>query len=292
MKTIIVDGPAKGKFLSYDDISLNGFKVFNGAIYQLINDDKPVFRFKRLMRTQDRQMKLFTKGTKMKLNKIAITGADDSTDPKDLVDISKRFPLVEWGILLSASKEGTPRFPSKQWLDKIRLDKLDIQLAGHVCGSWIKKLIVNNNPLVFKERPEFIEMFPRIQLNFSHLYSSEGFLEHLIPFKNQFIFQVNKYKTEKINLTKLAISKGINASILFDQSGGKGKLPNRWPEYPEIYAGYAGGLGPDSLEDELPKISQKVSDNFTWLDMESRIRTDDKLDLNKAVKCLEIIEAF
>ena len=37
----------------------------------------------------------------MTLNRVTITGADDFTEPKDLVELSEEFPFVEWAILLS-----------------------------------------------------------------------------------------------------------------------------------------------------------------------------------------------
>ena len=37
----------------------------------------------------------------MKLTKVTLTGADDFTDPKRLIEISREYPFVEWGILFS-----------------------------------------------------------------------------------------------------------------------------------------------------------------------------------------------
>ena len=51
------------------------------------------------------------------LNKVTVTGADNSTHINDLIGLYKEFPFVEFGILLSLSSEGGPRFPSMDWLD-------------------------------------------------------------------------------------------------------------------------------------------------------------------------------
>jgi hypothetical protein len=40
----------------------------------------------------------------MILDRVTITGADDDVDIGDLVDLSARYPFVEWGILSSSSR--------------------------------------------------------------------------------------------------------------------------------------------------------------------------------------------
>ena len=44
---------------------------------------------------------------------ITLTGIDDRTDIKELVRLQKRYPLVEFGVLLSWSQQGSERrYPS------------------------------------------------------------------------------------------------------------------------------------------------------------------------------------
>jgi hypothetical protein len=230
----------------------------------------------------------------MNINKVTITGADNSVRPEDLLALSAEFPFVEWAILLSSTKEDNPRFPSRAWIDELAaLGKShNLQLAGHVCGAWVRNLVVKKDPAVFVERPEFLEYFPRIQLNFSPYHAAQLFLDVLKPFNNEFIFQVGSQgKSDKVALLNLGRGLGLNLSILFDRSGGKGVVPSDWPEpIDPFYLGYAGGLGPDTLSDQLPKISETVGDRTIWIDMESRVRSDDdqQFDLDKVRACLEI----
>ena len=52
---------------------------------------------------------------------ITFTGADDHTDVRDMVALSKLYP-IEWGILFSISRQGTdPRYPGGE--------------AARLCGS-------------------------------------------------------------------------------------------------------------------------------------------------------------
>lgn len=229
----------------------------------------------------------------MSINKVTITGADESVHPKDLLELSAEFPFVEWGILVS-SKEPRPRFPSAAWIDELGVlgKSHNIQLAGHICGNWTRNLVVHANDAVFQEHPEYIQYFPRIQLNFSPYDGNPLFLNILKPFDNEFIIQMGDIgNAEKIALLNLGRDMKLKLSVLFDRSGGRGIVPLKWPEpiYP-FNPGYAGGLGPETLLDQLPKISEMIGDRSGWIDMESKVRSDDdqQFDLEKVRKCLEI----
>lgn len=205
---------------------------------------------------------------------------------------------MEWAILLSQSAEGNPRFPTREWLDELQVVAKEnaLPMAGHICGAWVRNLVVNKDASVFEQRPEFLEMFPRIQLNFSPYHAAQLFLNVLKPFKNQFIFQVgSKGKADKEILLQLGLDMGLDLAVLFDRSGGKGVVPAEWPQVIEpFYCGYAGGLGPDSLAEQLVKINDIVGDKTIWIDMESRVRSADNMqfDLEKVKACLEIAQPW
>ena len=52
------------------------------------------------------------------------------------------------------------------------------------------------------------------------------------------------------------------------------------------HLGFAGGIGPDNVLDVIRDIGPR--DPY-WIDMESGVRTDDKLDLAKVRRVLEQI---
>lgn len=66
-----------------------------------------------------------------------------------------------------------------------------------------------------------------------------------------------------------------------------------WPSpFPNRTCGYAGGLGPDNLETELPRIIGAARKHPFWIDMESSLRgLDDCFDLGKAAVSVRIVEA-
>ena len=238
----------------------------------------------------------------MILDRVTITGADDSVSWAKLDDLSKEFPFVEWGILLSERNTGSPRFPSIPWLREAlpELTRNRRQLSGHLCGRWVRDLL-NGDPIFPKKYPQTWASFSRVQLNF-HAEPSRakaGFFEllRLWPRKD-FIFQLDGVNH---GIFEVALADPvISAFPLYDTSGGAGLLPGAWPihgyadpDNPEwlLYCGYAGGLGPDNLEEQLRRIEDACSPGSrVWIDMERRVRSDDDsvLDLSKVRRVLEI----
>lgn len=100
------------------------------------------------------------------LDRVTITGADDSVDVSELSRLTDEFPFVEWGILFSQSKQGTKRYPSWEWIESLveekrrwLLTKEDrgamhwnkwrhdgppyparFMLSGHLCGQWVRDI--------------------------------------------------------------------------------------------------------------------------------------------------------
>ena len=90
-----------------------------------------------------------------------------------------------------------------------------------------------------------------------------------------------------------SLFEGGHAYPLFDMSGGNGVLPNTWPQpIDKLFCGYAGGLGPENLKEQLKAIEDVVGDKEIWVDMESNIRTDDYMDMGKVHESLEIIGRY
>lgn len=261
-------------------------------------------------------------GTNPNLDRVTITGADDSIDPLDLLPITERFPFVEWAILASHNNTftagGTNRYPSPKWIGRLQHIAESTgslpQLALHINGQWVRSLLLGEMIVP----PQVLGMFGRVQLNFHADRSAcnpSMFADRLRELAGRdFIFQLDgangNWYLEAAHDYEVGRCFG-----LFDISGGAGILPNSWPtpiyldvfpgdngegEEQHAYHGYAGGLGPDNLAEQLPKILAAAAGNeFThagriWIDMETRVRSesDRKFDLSKVVRCLEIAESF
>jgi hypothetical protein len=227
------------------------------------------------------------------LTRVTITGADDSIKPIELANLSSEFPFVEWGILVSKNNYGTPRFPSLSWLQKLRglkHDMRDLKLSCHLCGTFVRELAKGNDTVIQIMGPMWY-IFERVQINF-----------HAIPheFSNQMIGIMSKYPKQQyifqydgVNdaIVRKAFLAGCNVSALFDKSGGAGILPKQWPNLLEgIPCGYAGGLSPDNVDEQIKVIEEIVGGTKIWIDVETHVRSnmDAEFDLGKIRKFLEV----
>ena len=237
------------------------------------------------------------------LHRVTITGADDSVAPEALVELSREFPFVEWGILAADEGRVEPRFPEMAWIARLKsafaAAATRPSLALHLCGRWVGQLLVGK--VTFPA--ELIEDFDRVQLNFREKRSRVELDELVRAMRGmagrQWIVPIS---ASRPNLTFEALlaerekARPIVAVPLYDSSGGIGKLPDAWPAPRYATAphllneqGYAGGLGPMNLTDEIPKILSVAGAARVWIDMETRVRSDDDrlFDLSKVRTCLE-----
>ena len=137
--------------------------------------------------------------------------------------------------------------------------------------------------------------FQRIQLNFHGQYHKAGpkFLDLLSRDEKSYIFQVDGVNDALV--VKAAKESEVKAHPLYDMSGGAGIVPKTWPTpMSNTYYGYAGGLGLDNLEQEIGRIIKVTGSARIWIDMETKIRSDDDqvFDLTKVRRCLEIAKPF
>jgi len=102
----------------------------------------------------------------MKLRYLGFCGIDESINIPDLLEISKLFPFVEWGILLRSDLEGTSRYPTEEWikhfLQKRSKCNYTVNLAGHLCGNRVIELLSGNYQYI-----EYLNYhkFNRLQVN-------------------------------------------------------------------------------------------------------------------------------
>jgi hypothetical protein len=234
------------------------------------------------------------------LKTVTITGADDSIQPMQLLPLRDKYPCVEFGILLSAKRGGEPRFPSREWIGGLALLKAsrpELNLSAHLCGRVVRDICGGD----WSEAERLVQggfgkdsIFGRVQLNFHaelHEVDEAKFLAGLRARKQQFVFQmdtVNNY------LFDMAANAGINAVPLFDGSHGNGRLPPLWPEPIYPYCGYAGGLSPANLEEQLAHLAGTVGDCEIWIDCETRVRSnnDQQFDLGLVEAFLEVAAGF
>ncbi|TXI85136.1 MAG: hypothetical protein E6Q38_00895 [Crocinitomicaceae bacterium] len=238
----------------------------------------------------------------MNIDRVTITGADNNTDPQEIINISKEFPFVEWGILFSKNRLNTPRYPIKHYgylLKSLAQENfVEIQLSAHICGAWTKEFFNGDftfehylSPLVYGH------IFNRVQLNFNatnYPYKLDKVIDIIKRQHVPFIFQHNRSNTKLCNeVQKYGLLDEV--AFLYDSSGGRGASRSEWPAPVGLYyTGYAGGLNPVNLEEQIKLIEKSVSnDERIWIDVETGVRTaDDNLDLVKVREFLTIASKY
>jgi phosphoribosylanthranilate isomerase len=225
----------------------------------------------------------------MTLKYCSVTGADDAVNAKDLAALGARYPFAEWAILLLPARAGLPRFPKPEWIEDFSAGYQGHK-AMHLCDAALLDFIA--------QKPETLALmkgFSRIQLNlkFGEMDGKYDPAELVARIKAapqwQFIIQYGKDKSDLLPL----LADVPNHAVLFDDSAGRGITPDSWPAPLEgHFCGYAGGLTPDNLKQNIDIILQAAAGKDTWIDMETGVRTDDVFDLAKVEKVLEITSGY
>ena len=222
----------------------------------------------------------------MKLTKVTFTGIDDRTDVKRLQQLQRRYPFVEFGVLLSYDwNVNGNRFINPVYLSIFR-DR-GLNFSAHFCGQSAYDIAIGKREEMEKLLGNNIGMFQRCQLNLD-----AGKLRYLspIPYIDEIIVQMY---TAEMCREFLECTRPKSVSYLLDASCGAGiDTPIEIVTSPGINIGYAGGIGPDNVEKKLRKLLDYPSDEKFWIDMETRVRTDDWFDLDKVEQVLKICDAM
>lgn len=230
----------------------------------------------------------------MHIHCVTITGADDGVEPMKMLELSERFPFVEWGILFSPDRFETPRYPSRRWLDGLADVAKDgaLALSAHLCGRFSRNALGANWDWQ-RAVGDIAWLFGRVQINCGHNPEpSIGPMLREWPTTQRVIIQCS---TKNEHWVEGAAEDGGRFDVLFDSSGGRGEMPGRWPHaFERVLCGYAGGLGPENVVESLPCFDEAANGRSFWIDMESRVRTHDgrHLDLSKVSAVLKSVKPF
>lgn len=199
---------------------------------------------------------------------IAFTGLDDVHRIGDLQSLSARYP-IEWGVLVDDAQTEKPLFPDAG-ARKAFVTTGDLRLAAHVCGT-VATQIANAPDTVTAD----LTGFQRIQVNHSFTGSTPAQIDNTVRFGRS-------RGVRTMLQCSGAFPDELRLDWLYDISFGRSVVPTAWPSFPDngVFCGYSGGIGPDSVSAVLDAIDAP-SGALYWIDMESRIRTNDRLDLDK-----------
>ena len=233
----------------------------------------------------------------MNLRFITCSDPRENLSPISVVDLLRSSPLAELGVQAhpSAMMHGKPRYV---WLQKVceiaKDSRMPVNIALHVNYKWCDEICRGVVPqeiktfLKHKNSYTFQPVVSRIQLNigdYTHDFDAEKLARVIKGWKKfEVILPYNKYTQPQIEELKKT---GAQFSLLFDGSYGAGVAPKDWqaPVYSDIAFGYAGGLSPFNVRENLDKIAALVpADYDTWIDAEGRLRdiTTGAMDIGLA----------
>lgn len=227
---------------------------------------------------------------------VTLTGIDDRVTHEQIVQLSDTG--AELGFLFSVNREGRNRYiDSSRWPAMSQMG-LAQRTALHVCGHGGRdKLLLKyyapfeglGNPYwsyinelgSLGGQPNLLRHVQRIQVNDRYEPDQIEQICELYPY-HVIITQHNHLNTDLLKV------RALNHAVVIDASGGTGKLAEQWERLQTCKpVGFAGGLGPDNLAVELPKIKAVASRGW-WIDMETKLRVDDWFSMDRALEVMRI----
>jgi phosphoribosylanthranilate isomerase len=227
---------------------------------------------------------------------LTLTGIDHTVDAGWINEFGKEYErehMVEFAILRSPKVGQSARFPTKETIRKITNYVYPEKLAFHLCGRYAR-MVFSGEWLELCDIIDF-SLVSRVQVNSTEC--DEKAMMTLLKFSAYIRLPVvMQWRGETFPYVG-------SINILQDRSGGTGELPSEWismgarvkkcyqakQNFPHAKIGYAGGLNPDNIVEQMPKIIKAASSNFFWVDCESGIRTNDLFDKDKAQAMLDAV---
>jgi hypothetical protein len=235
---------------------------------------------------------------------VSFVGVDTQTDLDALRAIQDLrhlgdAPVIEWGVLYSPQRAGKQkRYPTLNFVEDFLMNEANanIRMSLHLCGAAVEEYLYDENSVA---RKLVNEGLCRTQLNFAmDKYDAEELANLIVKLVvsegHNLIVQHNKSKKKFV---ETLISKFQNVTnttgwvdFLYDGSGGFGRVIEKFdPPINGYFTGYAGGLKPENVEQIVRGIGKVANDNY-YIDMESGVRTNDLLDLEKCKAIMQTLE--
>jgi len=256
---------------------------------------------------------------------VTVTGADDNTaiigPVNSIAAVHRDHSNIEWGILFGSSDKPRPRYPSTKWVKELVEEAAKdskVQLSAHLCGKRVDEAITTGIVPIFQgDLQDASRYFHRVQLNLgkrlqSVLEDASSKVWNLRMPNFGYFELILGGCVKRITPDILERLRKRKAHILYDNSGGRGIAGTEWPvpsvilnsgqSVPAVTWGYAGGLGPETLPIELPKMDAAIRDSLPadgiylegfWVAMESSLRDiDNNFDLSRCRRAVKAVNAF
>jgi len=237
----------------------------------------------------------------MKLEKITCSDMREYNEIDDIITIGKKYPISEFAIQAHPSKF-SGWMPRYVWFETLAhaVRNTDINIAMHVNSEWRTEICRGNVPYEIRRlwdmrRYNGKPIIGRVQVNINGGKDSFRFYINKVASiiraypDIEFIFQWTPKQQTRLNKLDGA---NVPFSMLFDASGGRGKLPKQWhtPITSNHKMGYSGGLSPENITENLNKINTLLPREYTtWIDAEGKLKNPDtkQFDITRAEKYIQ-----
>ena len=234
---------------------------------------------------------------------ITCSGANEFVDIEQIAALSKKYPVIEFGIQVSGKKcaANSARYWWLKALNNYVVEhKLPINLSLHLNQDWAEGFCDGDIPIPLLELLMMRDyenklLFRRVQLNFKIGREKTPNIENLL--KSVIIYSENErrfilpYNSSNEKIIKQLYFAGLSFDCLYDSSHGEGLCAEtiNAPVFVnnEILQGYAGGLSPDNIRTELDKIAKVVPENRAFY-----IDAEGKLKDNNGILSIEKCDKF
>ena len=220
--------------------------------------------------------------------RITFTGADLGCSVEDLLALISEEPRLELAFLYSEKRQGTGRYPPAAWIketaERIEYRVGSGRVALHICGR-ARSDYLDGKPINLDLGS--LWRFYRVQLNGPLSADQAPQLRRILGESNAYSvitqYDHNPELHERIRCP--------GHQVLFDASGGRGIERAEWPKHlGDWTCGYAGGLGPHNLPQQLPRIAEAAKGYRYWIDMEGNLRDEqDRFSIERARQALTAI---
>jgi len=165
--------------------------------------------------------------------------------------------------------------------------------AAHLCGSLARDAMAGWNSWRGEHDPiACVIQYQRVQLNDFSSFLLPGLRVATCYPSIEFILQCSDGNAIA-DACELA-TRYPSVSALYDPSGGRGLMPGRWPTTPpHLRCGFAGGIRHDNVVHVIEELNGAIAaEQNYWIDLESVARDDDRFDLDKVTRVLELAAPF
>ena len=234
----------------------------------------------------------------MFLKTVVCSGINEKNDIDNAIEFLKQYKTAEFGVQCSPKKAGydTPRFDwLKELLSLLNKQQIENRVALHLNEGFVVSFCNGKLPDEISDLLTIGNTVGRLQLNFK--IGREFFDSGNIPdikTLNQTMKIVEPHaiilsaSQPNLPFIRKAHHYGMKFDVLFDDSFGEGIAPDtrKAPLFDDVFQGYAGGLSPENIAEELIKI-KKVAQGAVFIDAEGKLKEDGCFCFDRAEKFVQ-----